>query len=160
VSKASATLVATPSGSSAKPPSKSALTGKSVAAQRSRKCSNTSSRDNSPSLRPSAQAAPALVEASALNPSFSRRRIRDTPERGKLAVKVRGQDLPRCSLRLKSGLPPSHRIWVNVNFPRVVPYIRLGSRLHQSASIDRLRRFSVLASAVGKIDPVGIGSQS
>src|SRR5262249_32737574 len=37
--------------------------------------SSTSARANSPSLPPRAHAAPALVEARALNPSFSRRRI-------------------------------------------------------------------------------------
>ena len=73
VSTAAATLTATSSGASAKPFSKSALTGRSVAATSRRRCASTSSRLISPSSLPAAQAAPALVEAIALKPSRARR---------------------------------------------------------------------------------------
>ena len=42
--------------------------------EKSRKCSSISARDSSPSLRPQSPKAPALLDASALNPSYSRRR--------------------------------------------------------------------------------------
>ena len=72
VSTASRTWRATPSGSSAKPFSKSALIGSPVAATMWRRCSSTCASGMPPSGKPPAQAAPELVVASALKPRFAR----------------------------------------------------------------------------------------
>ena len=69
VSMAARTFCATPSGLSAKPLSKSALTGSSVAATSARKYASTVGRGICPSAQPCDHAAPELVEASALKPS-------------------------------------------------------------------------------------------
>src|ERR1700694_2551588 len=65
---ARATLVPTFSGSCAKPPSKSALTGRSTALHSAVRCCSTSSRVTRLSAFPIDQAKPALVEAIALKP--------------------------------------------------------------------------------------------
>src|ERR1700722_14596069 len=65
---AAATLAATFSGLWAKPPSKSALTGRSTASQSAVRCCNTSSSVTRLSDLPIDQAKPALVEAIALKP--------------------------------------------------------------------------------------------
>ena len=66
------TLSATPAASGAKPLSKSAFTGKSVAATISCRWASAVSRETAPSLRPRDQAKPELVLASALNPRLCR----------------------------------------------------------------------------------------
>ena len=60
---------ATPDGSSAKPFSRSAETGRSVAATMTAECTMASSRLTEPSLRPKVAAKPELVVARASNPS-------------------------------------------------------------------------------------------
>src|SRR5882762_4140171 len=65
---ARATLAATFSALCAKPPSKSALTGRSAAPHSAVRCANASSRVTRLSAFPIDHAKPALVEASALNP--------------------------------------------------------------------------------------------
>ena len=74
VSTARATFAATPSGSTAYPPSKSALTGTSTDPATARRCSSTSSRVTRLSDLPWVHAKPALVVASALKPSPASRR--------------------------------------------------------------------------------------
>jgi hypothetical protein len=72
VSIARRTLRATPSGSVAKPCSKSAFTGSSVATTSWRRCASTASSGGPPSRSPSDQAQPELVLASALKPRLAR----------------------------------------------------------------------------------------
>jgi hypothetical protein len=72
VSIAWRTLAATPAASAAKPASKSAFTGSTVAATISRKWASVSSRVIWPSAFAWLHAAPELVVASALNPSWER----------------------------------------------------------------------------------------
>src|SRR6202453_227385 len=69
VSTARETVCATPSGSSAKPFSRSAETGRSVAATIAAACARASSRLTEPSERPSVTANPELVVASAWKPN-------------------------------------------------------------------------------------------
>ncbi len=71
---ARATLAATPSGSSAKPPSKSALIGRSTAAAIAFRCARASSTDTPLSGRPVLHANPELVVASAVKPRCARYR--------------------------------------------------------------------------------------
>ena len=71
VCAASATLAATPSGSTAWPPSKSALTGTATASATARRWSSTCSSAAPPSGRPTVHANPELVVASAGKPSCS-----------------------------------------------------------------------------------------
>ena len=66
---ASPMVSATPAGSSAKAFSRSAETGRRVAATMAAACPSTSSRVTSPSMRPSVAAKPPLVVASAAKPS-------------------------------------------------------------------------------------------
>src|SRR5258708_15609264 len=73
-STASRTLSATPALSAAKPPSKSALIGTSVAATIVARCSSMVSRETPLSGRPCDQAKPALVVASARKPRLCRYR--------------------------------------------------------------------------------------
>lgn len=72
VSTANRTFRATPAASGAKPFSKSAFTGSSVAATISRKWTSVSSTDICPSAFACRHAAPELVVASALKPSLWR----------------------------------------------------------------------------------------
>jgi hypothetical protein len=72
VSTARRTLSATPSGSAAKPPSKSAFTGRSVASTISRKCASAISRVMPLSGRARDHANPELVVAIALKPMLCR----------------------------------------------------------------------------------------
>ncbi len=65
---AAETLAATCSGSTAKPPSKSPFTGRSVLAAIVWKCRSASSRDTRLSARPNDHANPELVVANAGNP--------------------------------------------------------------------------------------------
>ena len=74
VATALATLVATPSGATAKPPSKSALTGMATAAATWVRCPSASSSETPLSGRPNVQANPELVVARALKPSEARNR--------------------------------------------------------------------------------------
>ena len=74
VSAASAMVVATPSGSSAKPFSRSALTGSSVASTMVAACARASSRVTDPSSRPSGAANPELVVANAVKPREAKSR--------------------------------------------------------------------------------------
>ena len=71
-STARRTVSATSSGESAKPFSRSALTGRSVAPTRSAAWASASSRVTLPSLRPRVAACPALVVASAWKPTTAR----------------------------------------------------------------------------------------
>ena len=63
-----ATFDATPSGVAAKPDSKSAFTGRSVAPTMARMLASVASSPAAPSAAPFVHAQPALVVASALNP--------------------------------------------------------------------------------------------
>src|SRR5258706_5438738 len=72
VPTASRTLSAMPALSVAKPPSKSALIGTSVAATMAARCSSMASRQTPLSARPCDQAKPALVVASARKPRLCR----------------------------------------------------------------------------------------
>src|SRR5882762_7262029 len=72
VAAARRTLSATPALLAAKPPSKSALIGRSVASTIAARCSSMASRETPLSGRPCDQAKPALVVASALKPRLCR----------------------------------------------------------------------------------------
>ena len=84
VATARVTLAATCSGSTAYPPSKSAVTGTSTAPAMSRRCASASSRVTFVSGRPNVQARPALVVARAGKPSWASARA--TPTSHGLAI--------------------------------------------------------------------------
>jgi hypothetical protein len=80
VSQARRTFSATPAASAPKPLSKSAFTGRSVAATISCRCASAMSREMPPSRLPCDQAKPELVVASALNPRLCRKRALPTSQ--------------------------------------------------------------------------------
>ena len=77
---AALTFSATRSGSMAKPPSKSALTGTSTPAAMARQCASIPSSGTPWSGRPVDHANPELVVATALNPSETRARAEPTSQ--------------------------------------------------------------------------------
>ena len=97
---ANSTVRATSSGLSAKPFSRSADTGTSVAETRARACSSASSRVTDPSSRPSVAANPLLVVASAANPSEAS----NLAEPWSQALGMRSGRGPWCNARNRAAI--------------------------------------------------------
>jgi hypothetical protein len=109
-SAAMATFAPTPAAASEKPASKSALTGRSVAAQTVRMFCNVSSRDSERSLRPMDAERPALVVAIAPKPSFSSWRISPTLQAFGMTKNSECIDLKRWRADFRSFMAKSSRL--------------------------------------------------